>query len=189
MAKRINPAPDPALGKGEDKKVTLAGKTTPPEIKIDQPQPKEVNEFIVRAKFLRIAPRKVRLLANFIRGLTITEVETQLSFSPKRASIFLKKILKEAVATADHNYNLKKENLYIKKILVNEGPTLHRFRPAAHGAAHPIRKRSTHLEMVIAKSGEEQAGPKKSKGLLKKLGLKKSSSPKARGVKNNGTKS
>lgn len=133
----------------------------------------EVSQFVVRSNFLRISPSKVRLVANLIKGLPMAEAQTQLIFNPKRASSFLLKILKNAESTAIHNYKLEKEDLYIKNILVNQGPTLHRFKPVARGAAHPIRKRTTHLEVVIGKKLEkEDKKIKKPKG-VKEKNLKK----------------
>lgn len=147
---------------------------------------KEVKEFKIRARFLRIAPRKVRLIINLIKGLTLTEAEQQLSFSPKRAAVFLKKILKSIEATAAHNYNLAKEDIYLKNIIVNQGPTLHRYKAAAYGTVHPIRKRSSHLEIVVAKQEDqkEKVNPAK-RSVLKRLGLKKDKKEN----KKNGTKS
>lgn len=135
---------------------------------------KAVKDFTIKSRFLRIAPRKVRLVANLIKGLPLITAEEQLDYLPKRASRFLKKVLKAARATASHNYNLNQDDLYIKNILVNQGPTLHRYRAAAYGMVHPIRKRSTHLIMTIALK-ELLAKTADKKSLMKKLGLRKQS--------------
>lgn len=138
------------------KKVSNEKKVIKTETEKSQVSPKKeaVNEFVIRARFLRISPRKMRLVTNLIKGMSIEEAQVQLTFNPKRASVFLLKMLVNAEKTAVHNYKLEKENLYIKNILVNQGPTLHRFKPAARGAAHPIRKRSSHLEIIVAKRTE-----------------------------------
>ncbi len=140
---------------------------------LEKVKPKEIKEFKIRANFIRISPRKIRLVANLIKGLTFEEAWQQLIFQPKRASKFLKKILKTVEATATHNYYLAKEDLYIKNILVNQGPTLHRYKAAAHGSAHPIRKRSSHLVIFIAKQEQLGEKQKKVKKVFERLGFKK----------------
>lgn len=101
------------------------------------------------SKYLRISPKKVRLVADVIRGLDVNTAEDQLKFITKKASHLIAKTLKSAVANAEHNFGLKKDNLYIKKILVNEGPALKRWMPRAFGRATPIKKRSSHIEIVL----------------------------------------
>jgi len=92
----------------------------------------------------------MRLVVDIIRHMSVAQAENQLQFIPRRASIFILKSLRSAVANAEHNFNLKKDNLYIKKVLVNEGPALKRWTPKAFGRATPIKKRSSHLEIVLA---------------------------------------
>lgn len=107
-----------------------------------------------RLNFLRITPRKVRAIADQLRGLSLEEAESQLLISKKRAGEPVLKLLKSAIANAQNNFSIKKEDLLIKKIDVNEGPTLHRWFPRAFGRAAPIRKRSSHLLIVLeAKAG------------------------------------
>lgn len=134
---------------------------------------KVVNEFVVAASYLRIAPRKIRLVANLLKGLTLIAAEEQLSFLPQKAVVYLKKLLKNAAATGAHNYNLAKEDLYIKNVLINQGPTLHRFKPAAYGMAHPIRKRSTNLQIIIAKKNAAAEPPVKKNIFNKLIGKKR----------------
>jgi len=130
---------------------------------------KLITEFKLSAGHLRIAPRKVRLVTDLIKGLNLQGAEEQLAFLPKKAAVYLKKILKNAQAIASHNYNLAREDLYIKNILVNQGPTLHRFKPAAYGMVHPIRKRSTNLILTIAKKDAGPTLPKSQKNIIKKI--------------------
>lgn len=100
-------------------------------------------------RYLRIAPRKVRLVAALIRKKPVEEAERILMFTKKRAALPLLKLLRSAVANAIHNFKLKKENLYIDKLLVNEGPRLKRIFPRARGRADIIQKKTSHVSIVL----------------------------------------
>jgi large subunit ribosomal protein L22 len=100
-------------------------------------------------RYLRISPKKARLVADIVRGLNVIEAEHQLQFIRRKASPLILKTLRSAIANAEHNFGLKKENLYIKKILINQGPTLKRWTPKAFGRVTPIRRRSSHIEIVL----------------------------------------
>lgn len=102
------------------------------------------------AKTIRIAPRKVRLVVDLIRGKQAGEAFAILRNTDKAASNVLEKLLKSAIANAEHNYNLDVTNLYIKQAFVDEGPTLKRFRPRAKGSAGMILKRTSHITLVVA---------------------------------------
>ncbi|MGC9049082.1 MAG: 50S ribosomal protein L22, partial [Patescibacteria group bacterium] len=112
------------------------------------------------SRYLRISPKKTRLVADVIRGLEVTQAENQLRFIPRKASQFIIKTLHSAIANAEHNFGLKKENLYIKKIVVNEGPAIKRWMPKAFGRATPIRKRSSHIEIILDEIKPEKAKKK-----------------------------
>lgn len=99
--------------------------------------------------YLRIAPRKVRLAAKFLRGMPVEKAEHQLSFVVKRSSGPLSKLLKSAVSNAENNFGLIKENLFIKELLVNEGVKIKRFMPRAMGQAGLIQKKSSHIKIVL----------------------------------------
>ncbi len=103
-----------------------------------------------QAKMVRISSRKVKLVIDLIRGKNIGEAFAILRLTPKAASPVVEKILKSAVANAEHNYNMDVEKLYIKEIFVGEGPTLKRFRPRAQGRATQILKRTSHTTVVVA---------------------------------------
>lgn len=105
-------------------------------------------------RYLRMSPRKVRLVINAIRGLSVTAAETRLQFLPKLASEPVLKLLRSAIANAEHNFHLKKEDLVVKTITADGGPTMSRFRPRAFGRAAPIRKRTTHINLVLATKDE-----------------------------------
>lgn len=107
-------------------------------------------EIKAKAKYIRLSPRKTRLIADLIRGLDVKEAENQLIFLRKAAARPVLKLLKSAIANALNNFKLKEENLYIKSITVDSGPTLKRWQPRAFGRATPIRKRSAHISIVLA---------------------------------------
>lgn len=106
-------------------------------------------EIKAKARFIRISPRKVRLIIDLIRGMNVREALTQLKFLRKDAVLPVRKLIESAIANAEHNFKLKKENLYIKKITADEDPTLHRWQPRARGRATPIRKRTCHLTVIL----------------------------------------
>jgi len=108
-----------------------------------------------QARFIRIAPRKARIVMDLIRGKDVEEALTILRFTPKRASSIIEKVLNSAIANAEHNYEMKREDLYIDKGYVDEGPTLRRFRPRAMGRASRINKRSSHITVVIREREED----------------------------------
>ena len=101
------------------------------------------------ARYIRISPRKVRLIMNEIRGRRIEEALNQLSFAPQKGAFILKKLINSAVANAEQNFEMDVDKLYIKRIYADEGPTLRRFRPRAMGRAARIRKRTSHLTVVL----------------------------------------
>ena len=115
---------------------------------------------------LQMSPRKVRLVTNLIRGAAVKDAQNQLKFSAKAASRPVLKLLNSAVANADHNYNLDTSTLRVKTILVNEGPMLKRFMPRAFGRAATIRKRMSHVKIVL--EGEEGKAPATKKKSEKK---------------------
>jgi large subunit ribosomal protein L22 len=102
------------------------------------------------ARYVRIAPRKARLVIDLIRGKSVGEALAILKFTPKAASPLIEKVLKSAIANAEHNYNLDPEKLVVEKALVDEGPTMKRFRPRAQGRASRINKRTSHITVVVS---------------------------------------
>src|SRR3989338_2538037 len=98
---------------------------------------------------LRMTPRKVRLLIDLIRGLSVDKALAQLAVSKKAAARPVAKLLQSAVANAAHNHNIKKDSLVIVAAAVDGGATLHRWTPKAHGRATPIRKRTAHISLVL----------------------------------------
>ena len=106
------------------------------------------------ARTVRIAPRKVRLVVDLIRGKQIGEAVAILNHTPRSASPVVEKVLKSAVANAEHNYDLDVNNLIISEVFVDEGTTLKRFRPRAMGRASAINKRTSHITIVVSEKKE-----------------------------------
>ena len=98
---------------------------------------------------LRISSRKVRLVADVIRGMNVGNAKIQLEFINKKSSQPVLKLLNSAIANARHNFNLNEDNLYISKIFINEGTTLKRWIPRAMGRASSINKRTSHITIVL----------------------------------------
>jgi len=107
-------------------------------------------------KQYRQSPRKVRLVADLIRGKKVDRALTDLEFASKRASSVLKKLLDTAIAGAKHNFNVEKGDLFVKEITVDKGPTLHRWIPRARGRATPINKRTSHITVVLAEQEKSE---------------------------------
>ena len=106
------------------------------------------------ASTVRIAPRKVRMVVDLIRGKKIGEAVAILRLTPKAASPVVEKVLKSAIANAEHNYEMDVENLIVSEIFVDEGPTMKRFRPRAQGRASAINKRTSHITVVVSEKKE-----------------------------------
>ena len=101
------------------------------------------------AKYIRISSRKVKAVIDLIRGKSVKEAEAILTYTPKAATEPVAKLLKSAIANAENNLDLNREELFVAEIYANQGPTLKRFRPRAHGRASAIRKRTSHITVVL----------------------------------------
>ena len=112
-------------------------------------------------RYLRIAPRKVRLVADLIRGKPIEEAQIILRFANKGGTTPLVKLLNSAVASGVHNFQLDPANLYIAKILVDEGPKLKRVNPRARGRADQIQKKTSHITLVLDERVQKSVAPRK----------------------------
>jgi len=106
---------------------------------------------VITAKlnYLRIAPRKVRLVADLIRGKSVEEAQTILNFTIKKGAQPLLKLLNSAVANAKNNFKLETAKLFISKIEVNEGPKYKRMRPRARGQGYEIQKKTSHISLFL----------------------------------------
>ncbi|CAM3299550.1 50S ribosomal protein L22 [Nosocomiicoccus ampullae] len=106
------------------------------------------------ARTVRIAPRKVRLVLDLVRGKEVGEAVALLKLTNKRAADVVEKLIQSAVANAEHNYDMDVDNLVVSEIYANEGPTLKRFRPRAQGRATAINKRTSHITVVLTEKEE-----------------------------------
>ena len=104
------------------------------------------------AKYVRISPRKVKIVADLIKGKSLDDAYAILTYTPKAASPVLTKVLKSAEANAVNNFGLNKSDLYVADAYANEGPILKRFIPRARGAANRINKRTSHVTVVLKES-------------------------------------
>ena len=117
-----------------------------------------------KLKYLRIAPRKLRLVADLIRGKDVLKALAELTFLTKRGANPFLKLLESAIANAKNNFQLDEKDLYLAKVLVDEGPKLKRWRPRARGQAFPIQKKTSHLLIVLEqKKGTGRTSLKKGK--------------------------
>ena len=101
------------------------------------------------AKFVKRTPRKARLVADSVKGLRVGDALAYLEFSPKHAAIDVAKVIKSAAANAEHNFNLNREELVVKQLLIDDGPTMKRLRFRSRGMASQFFKRTCHITAVV----------------------------------------
>ena len=107
------------------------------------------NAALAQAKYVRMTPMKCRRVIDLVRGMPVDQALDVLRFDVHAASEPIGKVLASAVANAEHNKQLNRRDLYIAQAYVDEGPTLKRFRPRAQGRAYRIRKRTSHITVVV----------------------------------------
>ncbi len=130
------PAKKQAAKKEPAKKAAPQAPATPPVVKAS-------------ARYVRIAPRKARLIADQVRGMHIEKARALLQFSPRGAAQPIHKLINSAAANAENNHDLVGDEMRVTSITVDEGPTLRRFRPRAMGRATPINKRTSHIRVAL----------------------------------------
>ena len=104
------------------------------------------------ARYVRMSARKGRLVADLVRGKPVAEAQAILAYSTRAAAVPMRKTLQSAIANADHNHGLDARELVVKRVTVDEGPTIRRFRPRAKGRATRINKRTCHITIGIAET-------------------------------------
>ena len=109
-------------------------------------------EVKARAKFIRTSPRKARMVTKLVNGKRIEEALNILAFTKRAPAKIVAKLLKSAVANADQMKNIDVDTLFIKQITVDQGPTMKRYRPRAMGRATMIRRRMSHITVVLEES-------------------------------------
>jgi ribosomal protein L22 len=112
---------------------------------------------VVRAssRYVRVAPRKARLIADQVRGMHIEQARALLEFSPRGAAEHIRKLIESAAANAENNHDLVADEMLISEITVDEGPTLRRYRPRALGRASRINKRTCHIAVALSPEEED----------------------------------
>lgn len=118
--------------------------------------PQDMKEGRAVARYIRISPFKTRRAADMVRGKQLIEARRLLAFSSLRGSKVLSKVLESAAANAVNNFGLDEDRLYVHATFVDEGPTWRRWKPAAHGRANRIRKRTSHVTVVVRAAGEAE---------------------------------
>ena len=106
------------------------------------------------AKYVRVSPRKARLVADLVRGKSVPEARAILAFATRDAALPVGKVLNSAAANADNNHGLRSDELVLAHVTVDPGPTIKRFRPRAKGSASPIMKRTCHITIGLAQPAE-----------------------------------
>jgi large subunit ribosomal protein L22 len=102
-----------------------------------------------KARYVRISPRKVKIVIDLIRGKSVAEAQAILTYTPKAASPIVEKLLRSAVANAENNMDLNRDSLYVAEVFADQGPTLKRYMPRARGSASRIRKRTSHITIIL----------------------------------------
>ena len=117
--------------------------------KQEQLQEVEEKKAVATLKYARISSRKVKIVADLIKGKSAQDALAIVKFTPKASSEIIEKLLKSAIANAENNHGMNSSKLYVAEIYANQGPTLKRIRPAAKGSAVRIRKRTSHITIVL----------------------------------------
>jgi large subunit ribosomal protein L22 len=108
-----------------------------------------------KVKWVRVAPRKARIVIDLVRGKECTAALNLLSFMPNKAAAIISDVVKSAVANAKHNYKLDGD-LFISEAMVDEAAAYKRWQPQSKGRAHPIKKRNSHITVCVSPAGEEK---------------------------------
>ena len=154
-AKKEAPKKDSKEDSKEKKPAAKKAKKAKAEAKKPAPSrrrsrnPEELPVVRASAKYVRVAPRKARLIADQVRGMHIEQARALLQFSPRGAAEDIHKLINSAAANAENNHDLVGDEMRITTITVDEGPTLRRFRPRALGRATPINKRTSHISVAL----------------------------------------
>jgi ribosomal protein L22 len=146
---------DREAAKGEGRRKGVRRKAAAKQEAPGKPAPKPA-PVLVRAssRYVRVAPRKARLVADQVRGLQIEQARALLQFSPRGAAHDIRKLIESAAANAENNHDLVADEMRVAEITVDEGPTLRRFRPRALGRATRINKRTSHIAVALSPEGK-----------------------------------
>ena len=120
--------------------------------------PTAIDQARATAKFVRVSPRKARLVADLVRGKSVQQAREILAFATRDAAVPVRKVLESAAANADNNHGMRSDELVLAHVTVDPGPTIKRFRPRAQGRASPILKRTCHITIGLSPAPE---GPRR----------------------------
>jgi len=137
-------------------------------------------EVKVRLSNLRTAPRKTRLAADLVRGKTLQQAANILSFTTNKSARDILKLINSAAATAKHDFHLDENNLFISRIMVDEGPKLKRWHPMSRGRAYSIMKRSSHIVVILSEINPTAKSETKKEEIAEKTEKTKVAKPKAK---------
>lgn len=118
-------------------------------------------EVSANLRYIRTSPRRMRLLADLVRGKRVSKALVNLAILNKKHAKSLSKLLLSAIANAKHNHSFKEEDLVVKTIMVDGGPMIKRWMPKAHGRATPVRERTAHVSLVLANMPPQAKATKK----------------------------
>ena len=118
-----------------------------------------------QARYVRVTPQKARRVVDLIRGIPAAQAQSVLRFAPQAVSEPIGKVLDSAIANATNNFNLNPEGLIVSAAFVDEGPTMKRIRPRAQGRAYRVRKRTSHITVIVATPDELTAKPSAKKSV------------------------
>jgi ribosomal protein L22 len=163
--KQRDPNTKKALGKKEEPKEDApkrapakkeSAKKAAPKKEAPKAKPEPRPALVVRAssRYVRVAPRKARLVADQVRGMQIEKARALLEFSPRGAARDIGKLIDSAAANAENNFDLVADEMRVAEITVDEGPVLRRYRPRALGRATPIDKRTSHIAVALSPDEE-----------------------------------
>lgn len=130
------------------------------------PAPKQLVR--AHARSLRIAPRKMRLVTNLVKDMRLNEAMTQLSFTNKKGAVMLQKLLQSAAANAENNFSMNRDSLFIKELTCDMGPVLQRSFPRARGSAFMIRRKMSHVNVILEERAVKLKKKQKAKAVVPK---------------------
>ncbi len=150
-AKDEQAAPKPARRRAPRPGATAARRRPAPAARADGERPAQQRPVVrAKAKYVRSSARKARLVMEHVRGKSIGDARAVLQHSPRGVARDVQRLLESAIANAENNHDLVGDDLYVKEIYADEGPTLKRYRPRAQGRVYRVRKRTSHLSVALS---------------------------------------
>lgn len=117
-------------------------------------------QVISTTKYIRMSPKKAKFLADTIRKIAPIDAVTRLTFAKEKGAVLFSKAISQALADATNNYKLNAQDLIFKSLEVNKGPVIKRWQPVARGMAHQIKKRTTHIKIVLEEKKKKESSKK-----------------------------